>query len=253
MSAKPPKPSHILTPRSSASLSRSLATKHQVKNHPKPISCIPTSKNKFISRPSAYLSKPATQNKHNTSAARPTNSAHNNSTFARPSNTTLNNNPFISRSSYSPGDVLNILAQLISINGYKEIKNTPNAETSPESSPTLPAPTRSSESSQSSEYTSESQNSTSLSPNDTETDSDSTTNDMQSITSQTSIASDRSLRPRIPISYNETLLQCLHGRPQVKTLNNLSIPLPDSSDEDTEDTDDTTQEEKYKDTNTMSK
>ena len=76
---------------------------------------------------------------------------------------------------------------------------------------------------------------------------------MQSIASQTSIASDKLLRPRIPISYNETLLQHLHGRPQVKTLNNLSIPLPDSSDEDTEDTDETTQEEKCKDTDTASK
>ena len=76
---------------------------------------------------------------------------------------------------------------------------------------------------------------------------------MQSIASQTSLASDRSLRPRVPISYNETLLQCLHGRPQVKTLNNLSLPLPDSSDEDTEDTDETTQEKKHEDTDTMSK
>ena len=111
----------------------------------------------------------------------------------------------------------------------------------------------SSESSQSNAHTSELQNSTCSSPNDTETDSDSTRDDMQSIASQTSIASDRSLRLRIPISYNETLLQCLHGRPQVKTLNNLSIPLPDSSDEDTEDTDETTQEEKCKESDTMSK
>ena len=66
---------------------------------------------------------------------------------------------------------------------------------------------------------------------------------MQSITSQTSTASDITLRPRIPISYNETLLTCLHGRPQIRTLNNLSIPLPDSSDEDTENTDELTQED----------
>ena len=111
----------------------------------------------------------------------------------------------------------------------------------------------SSESSQSSEDTSQSQNSTSSSPNDTETDSDATSDDTQSVTSQTSLASDRSLRPRIPISYNETLLQCLHGRPQVKTMNNLSIPLPDSSDEDTEDTVEATQEEKHEDTDTASK
>ena len=77
--------------------------------------------------------------------------------------------------------------------------------------------------------------------------------DTQSITSQTSTASERTLRPRIPFSYNETLLQCLHGRPQIRTLNNLSIPLPDSSEEDTEDTDELTQQETCKDTDTMSK
>ena len=109
----------------------------------------------------------------------------------------------------------------------------------------------SSESSQSSESTSELQKSTSSSPDDTETDTDSTTSDdTQSITSQTSTVSDRTLRPRIPISYNETLLQCLHGRPQIRTLNNLSIPLPDSSEEDT---DELTQGETGEDTDTMSK
>ena len=133
-----------------------------------------------------------------------------------------------------------MLAQLISINGYKEIKSTPNEEASPESSQNSPAPTVSSESSQSSEYTSELQNSTSSSPVDTETDTDSTSDDMQSITSETSTASDRALTPRIPISYNETLLQYLQRRPQIKTLNNLSIPLPDSSGEDTEGTDELT-------------
>ena len=76
---------------------------------------------------------------------------------------------------------------------------------------------------------------------------------MQSITSQTSIASERSLRPRVPISYNETLLQRLHGRPQVKILNNLSIPLPESSDEDTEGKVEATAEEKREDRDTASK
>ena len=60
-------------------------------------------------------------------------------------------------------------------------------------------------------------------------------------------------RPRIPISCNETLLQQLHKRPKIRTLNNLSIPLPDSSDEDTEDTDEHTQEDTHEDTDTMSK
>ena len=120
----------------------------------------------------------------------------------------------------------------------------------PESSPNSPAPTVSSESSQSSEYTSELQKSASSSPDDTETDTDSTSDDMQSITSQTSTASDRTLRQRIPISYNEALLQHLHRRHQVKPLNNLSIPLPDSSDGDTEDKDEVTQQEICEDTDT---
>ena len=45
------------------------------------------------------------------------------------------------------------------------------------------------------------------------------------------------LGPRIPINYNETLLKCLCGRPQIRTLNNLSIPLLDSSNEETQETD----------------
>ena len=62
--------------------------------------------------------------------------------------------------------------------------------------------------------------------------------DSQSTTSESSLAStasDRQLRPRYPISYNEKLLARLHGLPQVKTFNNLSIPLP-SSDSNSEDT-----------------
>ena len=57
------------------------------------------------------------------------------------------------------------------------------------------------------------------------------TSDDESITS----TSDRQLRPRVPISYNETVLKYLHGQPQVRTLNNLFIPLPsDSTKEDTD-------------------
>ena len=49
----------------------------------------------------------------------------------------------------------------------------------------------------------------------------------------------------MPISYNETVLKCLHGKPQIRTLNNLSIPLPiDSSSEDI-DTEDTDEENKH--------
>ena len=34
------------------------------------------------------------------------------------------------------------------------------------------------------------------------------------------------LQPRLPITYNETALSCLQGKPQVRTLNFLCIPLP---------------------------
>ena len=36
---------------------------------------------------------------------------------------------------------------------------------------------------------------------------------------------DRQLRPHIPIKCNETLLRRLHGHPQLRTFNNVSIPL----------------------------
>ena len=59
-----------------------------------------------------------------------------------------------------------------------------------------------------------------------------TTSDDEYIVSTTS---DRQLRPCACISYNETVLKQLHGHPQVRTLNNISIPLPsDSSEEDTD-------------------
>ena len=195
-----------------------------------------------MSRPSAYLSKQTSQNKYNTSLTRSSNSVHDNPTTTRPP-TTIHDIPTISRPSYSPDEVLNILAHFIAINSHPEVKDMPNIETRPEAGPYLSAPTVSSELSESSKPTSESQKSTNTSPDDTETDTDSTSSDdTQSTTSQTSTASNRTLRPRIPISYNETLLKCLHGRPQIKTLNNLSIPLPDSSDEDTEETDEHTQD-----------
>ena len=72
---------------------------------------------------------------------------------------------------------------------------------------------------------------------DEESDTPSTSS-RESNASTRSTASYRQLRPRIPISYNETFLTCLQGRPQVKTLNNVSIPLlivsepEDSLDED---------------------
>ena len=70
------------------------------------------------------------------------------------------------------------------------------------------------------------------------TETSTPSDDSQSTTSDSSLASmtsDRQLRPRYPISYNNKLLSRLNRIPQVKTLNNLSIPLP-SSDSDLEDT-----------------
>ena len=75
------------------------------------------------------------------------------------------------------------------------------------------------------------------------TEGDTTTSDDESITS---IASDRQLRSHVPICYNETVFKCLHRQSQIRTLNNLSIPLLNgSSSEDTdtktEDTDEETE------------
>ena len=65
-----------------------------------------------------------------------------------------------------------------------------------------------------------------------QSEEDSSSSDDESIAST---MSDRQLRPRAPISYNKTVLRKLHGQPQVRTCNNLSIPLPtDSSEEDTD-------------------
>ena len=62
------------------------------------------------------------------------------------------------------------------------------------------------------------------------------TSSSESSTSSThntcSTASTYILRPRFPITYNEGALIHLHRRPQVKTLNNMSIPLPISSEEE---------------------
>ena len=52
------------------------------------------------------------------------------------------------------------------------------------------------------------------------------TSSKESKTSIASTASDSQLWRRILINYNETLLKHLHGKLQVKTLHNISIPLP---------------------------
>ena len=58
---------------------------------------------------------------------------------------------------------------------------------------------------------------------DCTTEEDTTTSDNESLTL---IANDRELRPCMSISYNETVLKHLHGKTQIRTLNNVSIPLP---------------------------
>ena len=93
-----------------------------------------------------------------------------NNTLTRPA-TIVHNNPTIPRPSYSPDEVINILTQLIAMNGHPavtEVRDKPNAKCIQESSLNSLAPT---ESSASCEHTSESQKSTSSSPDDTETDS----------------------------------------------------------------------------------
>ena len=58
---------------------------------------------------------------------------------------------------------------------------------------------------------------------------------LDSLDSQISTAS-YSLRPRMPITYNEAALTRLQGRPQVTICNNLSVPFPSDSECSTDDT-----------------
>ena len=73
----------------------------------------------------------------------------------------------------------------------------------------------------------------------TDTSSDASSSDDTMSTSSeistTSMMSDQQLRPRYPINYNETILTKLHRLPQIKTFNNLSIPLPVTESESEED------------------
>ena len=119
-----------------------------------------------------------------------------------------------------PNSVDQLLQYLAAINGHS---NMQLAQMNPDITPMLGTPK-----STLSEDLSLSSSQTSLSY-DTEEEE---TSDDESIASTTS---DRQLRPWVPISYNETVLKCLHGQPQVRTFNNLSIPLPsDSTEEDTD-------------------
>ena len=53
--------------------------------------------------------------------------------------------------------------------------------------------------------------------------------------STTSTITNHQLRPRYPINYNEKVLTKLQGLPQIRTFNNLSIPLPVTESESEED------------------
>ena len=113
-----------------------------------------------------------------------------------------------------------LLQYLAAINGHS---NMQLAQMTPDVTPTLGTPrsTLSKDSSPSSSQTSPSYNM-----------EEEATSDDKYITSTTS---DRQLRPRVPISYNETVLKHVHGQPQVRTFNNMPIPLPsDSTEEDTD-------------------
>ena len=72
------------------------------------------------------------------------------------------------------------------------------------------------------------------SPHTTSTESLASSDDSRNTSpcSATPTAVTRVLQPRLPITYNETALSCLLGRPQVKTLNNVSVHLPLSSNEE---------------------
>ena len=113
-----------------------------------------------------------------------------------------------------------LLQYLAAINGHSNVQLS---EMKPDVTPTpgTPNSTLSEDSSPSSSQTSPSY--------DAEKE---TTSDDESIVST---ISDRQLRPCAPTSYNETVLKQLHGQPEVRTLNNISIPLPsDSREEDTD-------------------
>ena len=97
---------------------------------------------------------------------------------------------------------------------------------SPSSPTTCSSPLNSSSSPSSTDYTSDSSPSITKSSSETE-----------STTSTTSTASDQWLHPCLPIRYNEVYLKKLNGRSQIRTMNNLSIPLLKSKSEEEEDMD----------------
>ena len=118
----------------------------------------------------------------------------------------------------------NVLVQLILLNGITQLHISPSPS---------PSPSRSSCSSSSLDFNP-------VSPNSTKsTETTESSSETGSTTSLESMASDHQLRLCLPIRYNETFLKRLNGKPQVATLNYLSIPLPPSDTDEEEDMDTT--------------
>ena len=70
-----------------------------------------------------------------------------------------------------------------------------------------------------------------LTTRDSDSESSSDSDSPHSAFSAASTTSTGVLSPRLPIIYNEAVLNQLHRRPQVRTLHNMSIPLPMSDEE----------------------
>ena len=118
----------------------------------------------------------------------------------------------------------NVLVQLISLNGIAQLHISPSPS---------PSPSHSS-------CSSSSLDSNPVSPSSTKsTENTESSSESGSTTSRESMASDCQLHPCLPIWYNETFLTKLNGKPQVATLNYLSIPLPPSDTDEEEDMDTT--------------
>ena len=117
-----------------------------------------------------------------------------------------------------------LLAPLIAVNGT--LNTTSQEDKQP---PTEPL----SSSLRESNITSSASSPTSESTGSSESDSDDSTSDQSTV----STASDQQLH--LPINYNETLLKKLHGYPQIRTFNTMSVQLPGTSTNSEEDMDTT--------------
>ena len=154
-------------------------------------------------------------------------SNHQNCPYTRPRITKPSNCPIKPISGPPQQDNLcpyNVLAQLISLNGFTQPHTSPSPS---------PSPSHSS-------CSSSSLDSNPVSPSSTKsTESTESSSESGSTSSLESMASDCQLRPCLPIRYNETFLKKLNGKPQVAIMNCLSIPLPPSDTDEEEDMDTT--------------